>query len=168
MIMRRLCLILIFWSVCIKGYDQNNNPGLPTPNIYHQKGDDHFDRYEFRKAIVFYNHAFKKDTSDYLALLRMAEAYSRINLPIQAEECYRLVIESGKEVDSEYLLKYALALLINKKYDQSKHWLELYNKSVEDDIRGENYLGTIENLFAARLLRGLLSPRFWRKRSISV
>ena len=143
--MRRLCLILIFWSVCIKGYDQNNNPGLPTPNIYHQKGDDHFDRYEFRKAIVFYNHAFKKDTSDYLALLRMAEAYSRINLPIQAEECYRLVIESGKDVDSEYLLKYALALLINKKYDQSKHWLELYNKSVEDDIRGENYLGTIEN-----------------------
>ncbi len=143
--MKRLFLILILAVLCIIGYSQSDEKGLSNLNIYHQKGDDHFERYEFRKAIIFYSRALKKDTSDYMALLKMADAYSKINLPLQAEECYKLAIESKREIEKEYLLKYALALLVNKKYDESRHWLKLSNESVENDIRAENYLESIEN-----------------------
>jgi len=143
--MRRLCLILCIVAVCKISYSQDGDETFSGFNIYHKKGDDFFNRYEFEKAIVFYNRAYKKDTSDYLAILKQAEAYSKLNLLEQAEECYRIAINSCRDIDNEYLLKYALALLVNKKYEESKHWLRKYNQLVEDDIRGETYLETIEN-----------------------
>ncbi len=143
--MRLLCLIVLFGIIFNPGRGQSNDSLTLNLNIYHQKGDYYLDRYEFKRTIVFYNRAYKKDASDYYAILKKAEAYSRLNLTIQAEECYRIVLESNQEVENEYLLKYALALLVNKKYAKSRIWLDKYNQSVEDDIRGENYISSIEN-----------------------
>ncbi|MCG8700106.1 MAG: hypothetical protein MI922_18765, partial [Bacteroidales bacterium] len=123
---------------------------MHTENLYqqnklNQKGDFYLDRYEYKKAIDCYNRAFKKDTSSYYSLLRKAEALTKLNFSHEAEECYRMVIESGKPLENEYYLKYALTLLVNKKYDDSRKWLDIYNSKVDSDIRGKNYLKSINN-----------------------
>ena len=95
MAMRKLCLIILLgfiWGMC---YTQTNKELPSNPDIYNQKGDYYFDRYEFEKAIVFYNRSFKRNPLDNYALLRKAEAYSKLNLLKQAEQSYQMAIEGN-------------------------------------------------------------------------
>ncbi|MDC0584754.1 hypothetical protein OAO55_03390, partial [Bacteroidales bacterium] len=131
-------LLLTLFNTFILEAKQNINP-------FHTKGDYYYHRYEFKKSIVLYNRAFKKDSSDYLSLLKKGDAYSKLNSPIDAEKFYSIGIMNLDNVPSLYYLKYAITLLRNKKYSESKKWLNKYKQIVESDIRAQNYLSSIEN-----------------------
>jgi outer membrane protein OmpA-like peptidoglycan-associated protein len=138
--MRTCILILMFGLIsklCFTQVDANNSE---KRNVYNVKGNYYFDRNEFKKAIIYYNLAYQKDTSDYFSILKRAEAYAQLKLNAQAEECYRIVFESSFQVNNVYRLKYALVLLANNKPEEFKHWLGLYNQVVDKDIKGENNL----------------------------
>ena len=67
-------------------------------NVYNEKGNYYFDRGEYKKAIAYYNMAFQNDANDYFSVLKKAEAYNKLKLFPQSEECYRIVFESNKRI----------------------------------------------------------------------
>jgi outer membrane protein OmpA-like peptidoglycan-associated protein len=109
-------------------------------NVYNEKGNYYFDRGEYKKAIAYYNMAFQNDANDYFSILKKAEAYNKLKLFPQAEECYRIVFESNKRLDNVYRLKYALILLANNKPEDFKKWIGSYSQIVEEEVQSENYL----------------------------
>lgn len=121
-------------------YSQVSSEITEKRNIYNTKGDYYFDKKEYKKAILFYNMAFRHDKDDYFAVLKKAEAYTKLRLYPQAEFCYQSVFESKKRVENAYRLKYALTLLENNKKEEFKDWIERYMEVVEDEIESENYL----------------------------
>ena len=131
----------LFSNIC---YTQVNEPITEKRNIYNNKGNYYFDRNEFEKAIVYYNMAYIKDPDDYFSILKKAEAYTKLKLYPQAEECYHIVFETNRPLDNAYRLKYALILLTNNKQKEFKHWLDLYSQQVEEETKGENYLVSSE------------------------
>ena len=143
--MRTLILILLLGFISNLCYTQVNVTITEKRNIYNEKGNYYFDRNEFKKAIVFYNIASQRDANDYFSILRKAEAYTKLKLYPQAEECYRIVFESNQRLDNVYRLKYALVLLANNKPEEFKQWLGMYSQVVEEETKGENILVSSEN-----------------------
>ncbi len=142
--MRTLILIVLLGLISTFCYTQVNEAFTEKRNVYNDKGNYYFDRNEFKKAIVYYNLAYKKDPGDYFSILKKAEAYTKLKLYHQAEECYRIVLESNRPLDNVYRLKYALVLLANNKQEEFKHWIGLYSQVVEEETKGENYLVSSE------------------------
>lgn len=143
--MKKLTLLLLLTIISFAINGQEPSKAANLEQLYMLKADDYFNRYEFRKAIIYYNKAYRKDTSNYMALLKKAEAYGKLNLFVQAELSYRQVFESGYSPAGKYMLMFALTLLANEKFDESKFWLNLYNQQVDDDFRAKAYLQSIEN-----------------------
>jgi outer membrane protein OmpA-like peptidoglycan-associated protein len=142
--MRTLILIILFGLLSNICYNQVNTDITERSNVYNKKGDYYLDRNEFKKAIIFYNMAYQKDTSDYFSVLKKADAFTKLKLFPQAEECYRIVVETNLQIGNVYKLKYALVLLANNKPDEFKHWIGLYNQVVEEEVKSENYLVSSE------------------------
>jgi len=142
--MRTLILIVLLGLISTFCYTQLSKTITEKRNVYNNKGNYYFDRNEFEKAIVYYNMAYKKDPYDYFSILKKAEAYTKLKLYPQAEECYRIVFGSNRPLDNAYRLKYALVLLANNKQEEFKQWLGLYNQVVEEETKGENYLVSSE------------------------
>jgi outer membrane protein OmpA-like peptidoglycan-associated protein len=138
--MRTLLFIWVFGiisNLCISQVQENI---AEKRNVYNDKGDYYFYRNEFKKAIVYYNLAFQHDGGDYFSVLKKAEAYSKLKLFPQAEECYSIVFASNQRLDNTYRLKYAMVLLANNKLTEFKKWLASYSQIVDEEIKGENYL----------------------------
>ncbi|MGD2035244.1 MAG: hypothetical protein PVF73_09330, partial [Bacteroidales bacterium] len=138
--MRTLILLVLLGIAGNVSFSQTGGKITEKRNVYNEKGDYYFERKEFKKAIVFYNMAYRKDEDDYFSVLKKAEAYTKLNWYPQAEECYRIVFGANREVDNVYRLKYALLLLDNNNPGEFKKWLEKYNEIIEEEIEGENYL----------------------------
>jgi|GEM_PF-2915243 len=111
-----------------------------------QKGDYHLNRLEYHKAAVCYKRAIKKDPDDQYAILRLAETYSYLKEHEVAEKLYREVVTDYTAIDDSYLLKYALVLFSNKKYDESEFWLKKYNNIIEDQLKKVKEVGTKTDL----------------------
>jgi len=138
--MRTILLTLLLGLITSYCYSQANVPIIEKRNVYNQKGNLHFDKGEYKKALVYYNMAFQHDASDYFSVLKKAEAYSRLKLFPQAEQCYRIIFDSKLQADNSYRLKYALVLLESKKTDDFKKWIANYNQKVEEEIQRDNLL----------------------------
>lgn len=138
--MRTLISILLFGLLSGICFAQSGEEISEKRNVYNTKGNYHLERNEFKKAIVYYNMAYRMDASDYFSILQKAEAYTQLKMYRQAEECYRIVFETNKRLNNAYRLKYALVLLENDKIEAFKHWLDSYNEVVEDEVESENYL----------------------------
>ncbi len=138
--MRRIIWIWFFGIISNICFAQVSESITEKRNVYNQKGNFYYDRGEYKKSIVYYNLAFQKDGSDYFSVLKKAEAYAKLKLFPQAEECYRIVFETNLRIDNAYRLKYALVLLADNKIVEFKQWLKLYNQIVEEEIQSQNYL----------------------------
>ncbi len=143
--MRTLILILLVGLMSDICYTQTDGKIIEKQNVYNKKGDYYLYNKEFKKAIVYYNMAFQKDPKDYFSILKKAEAYSKLKLYPQAEECYRIVIESVQSLDNVYRLKYAYMLFANDKKEEFRKMMNKYMEIVEEEIEGENYLISSEN-----------------------
>ncbi|GAH84326.1 unnamed protein product, partial [marine sediment metagenome] len=69
-------LTLLFGLISNICYAQVSANITEKRNVFNKKGDYYLDRNEFKKAIVYYNMAYQKDTSDYFSILKKAEAFA--------------------------------------------------------------------------------------------
>jgi outer membrane protein OmpA-like peptidoglycan-associated protein/tetratricopeptide (TPR) repeat protein len=143
--MRTIILILLLGFIANLGQSQVNVAVAEKRNSFNEKANYYFDKGDYKKAIVYYNMAFQNDATDYFSVLKKAEAYTKLKLFSQAEECYRAVFESNQRLDNAYKLKYALVLLANNKIDDFAHWLNEYSRVVDAELQGENYIVSKEN-----------------------
>ena len=135
MSMRTLIFILLFRVIWVTGYSQTNVNEQELSNTYNEKGDYFFGKKNYDKAIVFYNMAYKEYSNSY-SVFKKAEAYTRLNLLEQAEECYKTAFKSTQRVDNIFRLKYALVLLTNNKPTEARKWLSKYKEIIQEDIKG--------------------------------
>jgi outer membrane protein OmpA-like peptidoglycan-associated protein/tetratricopeptide (TPR) repeat protein len=138
--MRAVFLLVLFGFLSHLCMSQSDTEITEKRNLYNKKGDYYFEKKEYEKAILFYSMAYKQDGSDYFSVLKKADAFTKLKLYPQAEECYRIVFESGKRPDNIYKLKYALVLLENNKQEEFKRWINQYSEVVGDEIESDNYL----------------------------
>ncbi len=142
--MRALLLIFLFGivnNICFSQTDASIND---VRNVYDEKGDYYFDKREYKKAIVYYNMAYKKDANNYYSVLRKAEAYTSLELLDQAAESYRIVFETDLFIPNEYRLKYANILLKNKDIKGFEKWMGKYNEIVYSETKGGNYISSAD------------------------
>ncbi len=143
--MRTLIFFLLIGLVWNSSYSQVSVSASGSNNVYNVKGDYFFKKDEFKKAIVYYNMAYKNSSSNYYSILRKAEAYELLKMYSQAEECYKIVFKDNPRIDNVYRLRYAIVLLSNNKQEESKVWLDNYNKFVEEDTKGANLISDAES-----------------------
>ena len=134
--MRTFFIILLIGIIIPVCKSQKGEVSYYTPNVYIEKGDYYLGKKNYKKAIVYYNMALKKD-ANYYSILRKAEAYEALKLDDQAVECYRILFQTSYEVDNEYYLKYALLLLKTNNIKGYEHWLDRYNKNIEAEIKSK-------------------------------
>jgi outer membrane protein OmpA-like peptidoglycan-associated protein len=140
--MRALLVIFLFGVFSNICYSQKNADINDIHNVYDEKGDYYFDKKEFKKAIVYYNMAYKHDANNYYSVLRKAETFTSLELYDQAAECYRLLFETDLYIPNEHRLKFALLLLKNKDITGFEKWMGKYNEIVNSEIHG--YISSAE------------------------
>ncbi|NBC82460.1 MAG: OmpA family protein [Bacteroidetes bacterium] len=131
--MRALLVILLAGTLNLTGYAQTAVSTYDQQNVFINKGDYYFSRNEYKKAIVYYNMAFKKD-NNYYSVLRKAEAFTALKQYDKAVECYRIVFNSDLQVTNKHRLNYALLLLDNRNITGYEKWLSKYNEIVRSEI----------------------------------
>jgi outer membrane protein OmpA-like peptidoglycan-associated protein len=140
--MRAILVIFLFGLFCSICYSQPKASIFDVRNVYDQKGDYYFDKKEYKKAIVYFNMAYKLDASNYYSVLRKAEAFALLELNDQAAECYRIIFETDLQITNEYRLQYAMLLLKNKDIIGFEKWMVRYNDIVHSEIH--NYTSSTE------------------------
>jgi outer membrane protein OmpA-like peptidoglycan-associated protein/tetratricopeptide (TPR) repeat protein len=134
--MRVLTFLLLLTFFIQPGFTQKKTGINDIRNVYDEKGDYYFDQKQYKKAIVYYNMAFKKDQNNYYSVLRKAEAFSALELYDQAAESYGIIFETNLYIPNEFRYKYALLLLNNKNIKGFEEWLGKYNQIVNEEISG--------------------------------
>jgi outer membrane protein OmpA-like peptidoglycan-associated protein len=140
--MRALLIVFLFGlfqSIC---YPQNTVSITDIRNVYDEKGDYYFDKKDFKKAIVYYNMAYRHDANNYYSVLRKAEAFATLELYDQAAACYGIIFATELHITNDYRLEYALLLLKNKDITGFEKWMGIYNEIVRSEIH--DYLTSTE------------------------
>ncbi len=140
--MRKLLLTVLFGLLYSVSYSQATANINDVHNIYDEKGDYYFDKKDFKKAIVYYNMAYKLDPNNYYSVLKKAEAFASMDLYDQATECYRIIFATNLQIPNEHRLKFALLLLKNKDIKGFEKWMGNYNEIVRSEIH--DYLTATE------------------------
>jgi len=110
-----------------------------------QQGDRYFQEMAFVRALDYYQSAYKKDSTNHEAKLKIAESYRKLNQPEKAEKWYALAIQEESSTSAEYYLYYAEALSSNGKYEEAKEWYEKYAQKQGKERRVLNRIKGIEN-----------------------
>ncbi|MBN1119365.1 MAG: OmpA family protein [Bacteroidales bacterium] len=139
--MRTLFLTLAIFFIGNTAFSQVTD----KRNVFDEKGDFYFYRGEYEKAIVYYNMAYVKDINNIYSILQKAEAYKSLELYAQAIECYRIAFKKNPDLDNTYRLDFALVLYKNKNLSEFRKWINAYNKYVEDEVAGTNYISSMDN-----------------------
>ena len=93
------------------------------------------DELSYSQAIEQYTQILE-DSDDPQAKIRLAEAYRKVNDPINAEYWYGQVVRLP-ESEPIHKLYYGQALQQNGKCDQAREWYSLYIQEQPDDLRGQ-------------------------------
>ncbi len=142
--MRTICFSAFLLFLALIGNAQSADI-VEKRNIYTKKGDFYTEKGDYDKAILFYNMAYENDKTDYLSILKKADAYSKLALYPQAVNSYRFVFEQPVRPANSYRLKYALALQANGQYSEFKKVIKEYSDLVELEIGSGNTLVSAEN-----------------------
>ncbi len=140
--MRAILILVLIGIYSSLGYAQKKASISDVRNVYDEKGDYYFDKKDFKKAIVYYNMAYKKDANNFYSILRKAESYSKLGLYDQAAESFRVIFNTNLYIPNEFRLQYALLSLKNKDISNYEKWMDIYNKEVVSEIKG--YLSSSE------------------------
>jgi len=139
--MKAQLIALLFVITCSLAFPQNASI-TDIHNIFDEKGDYYFEKKDYKKAIVYYNMAYKKDANNYYSVLKKAEAFNALGHYDQAAECYRIVFSSNLHITNDHRLDYALLLLKNKNIPAFEDWMSKYNEIVYEEIH--HYVSSTE------------------------
>jgi outer membrane protein OmpA-like peptidoglycan-associated protein/tetratricopeptide (TPR) repeat protein len=142
--MRAFILLLLLGIFSNPAFSQAKTSINDIRNIFDEKGDYYFDRKEYKKAIIYFNMAFKHDAKNYYSVLRKAETYTKMGLLDQAAECYRTIFETDLYIPNEFRLQFALLLFKNKDIKGFDQWMGKYNEIVYTEISDKGYLSDAE------------------------
>ncbi len=140
--MKRIITFLTVSAISILVFSQGSTSITDIRNVFDEKGDYYFERQDFKKAIVYYNMAYKKDARNYYSVMRKAEAYTALELYLQSAECYRIIFDTDLRIPNNYRLEYALTLMKIGNIPGFEEWLAKYNEVVTTDMGGQNYISS--------------------------
>jgi outer membrane protein OmpA-like peptidoglycan-associated protein len=85
------------------------------------KGDKHYEKAEFIKAIPYYKKESRSKSMDRKqeALIKLGNSYRSINDYVHAEESYQKALEINSNVAPEVFYNYAQVLKVNNKYQEA-------------------------------------------------
>jgi len=109
--------------------------------------DDHFNRYDFYKAIPMYEQLLRSAPDDSELYLKLAISYNQLNDNQNAEKYYAFLVNQ-KDVKPMYLLNYAKALAGNGKYDKAAIYYSKYQEAMAEDPRGGAFAEAYKHLNA--------------------
>jgi outer membrane protein OmpA-like peptidoglycan-associated protein len=132
--MRAILVVFLFGILSKTCFTQTNKSFDDVRNVYDDKGDYYFDKKDYKKAIVYYNMAYKKDSSNYYSVLKKAEAFASLDLLDQAAESFSILFGTNLRIPNEYRLEYAMLLLKNKNITGFEKWMATYNDFVNTEI----------------------------------
>ncbi|WP_420315780.1 OmpA family protein [Ekhidna sp.] len=111
-----------------------------------ERGDRSYTNGSFEEAAVFYERAFKKDTTNSALALKIAESYHHIDQFKTAENWFRTGLRNNENLTTQNMLDFAQVLMANQKYEEAEVWLKKY-KSVEGShLIAAKKLSSIANL----------------------
>lgn len=110
-------------------------------------GDKKYEAMAYKEAVENYIIAYNKDENNIEVIEKIADCYTKLNNPTQAEIWYEKVVMLSEiaEVDPINLFYYAEALKANGKYKEAAAWFRAYNAQVDYDDRIASKLDAIEN-----------------------
>ena len=110
---------------------------LTAQNNDTKKADKHFDRLEFVDAAKQYEKLIKKGKGDAYVYKRAAEAnYNLFNMK-EAERFYKLFIRKNEGIEAEDYFRFASALKVNGKIDESNENMQEFVQLAPDDKRAQ-------------------------------
>lgn len=121
-----------------------------------KKGDKHYDRLEYVKAIEDYEKLVSKGDADAYVYNRLADSYYNLYNTKEAERYYKLYIESSSNAEAEAHYRYAQMLKANKKFDASNEAMQAFSNQSPNDERAKAYKANPDYL--PKLLNG--EPKF--------
>ncbi len=131
-------LFLLIAPVLISGMVMAEKPIVKV-------GDWYYKQFDYRKAILFYEQALKKDAGNVYVLSKIADSYRLINDWAKAEEYYAQVVkQDGANVINR--LYYAEALRANQKYAEAKVMYKEYSDAVPADASVKERMAGIDKI----------------------
>jgi outer membrane protein OmpA-like peptidoglycan-associated protein/tetratricopeptide (TPR) repeat protein len=108
-------------------------------------GDWYYRQFDYRKAIVFYEKALKKDQQNVYVLQKIADSYRLINDWVKAETYYGQLAQlpNANVINKLY---YAEALRANQKYAEAKIYYKQYQDLVPTDNSVKDRLAGIDKV----------------------
>ncbi|WP_179213427.1 OmpA family protein [Ekhidna lutea] len=111
-----------------------------------ERGNRSYKNGAYQEAAIFYERAFKKDTTNSALALKIAESYHHIDQFKTAENWFRIGIQNNELPTAQNMLDFAQVLMANQKYEEAEVWLKKY-KSVEGShLIASKKLSSIENI----------------------
>lgn len=107
-----------------------------------------FEQSRYEEAVPLYTKLYKRDTTRRDLAIKIGESYSRINDHSKAEYWFSKGIERTNTDQAEVWMSYAQSLIANKKHNEAKKWLELYNEYISEDQRVIKKLAALDNFHA--------------------
>ena len=108
-------------------------------------GDWYFKQFDYRKAILFYERALKKDQANNYVKQKMADSYRLINDEVNAE-IYYADLAKADNANVINKLYYAEALRANQKYADAKVYYKQYLDLVPSDNSVKERLAGIDKV----------------------
>ena len=98
--MRALPVVILCVFLHTLGFSQARTSIFDVRNVYDEKGDYYYDKKDIKKAIVYYNMAYKLNSNNYYSVLRKAEAFTSLGLYDQAAECYSVIFATDLHIST--------------------------------------------------------------------
>jgi outer membrane protein OmpA-like peptidoglycan-associated protein/tetratricopeptide (TPR) repeat protein len=105
------------------------------------QANKYYENYHYASAIPLYELWIERHPTDDAVLLKLADAYAKVNDSRKGEVAYQQLAERRKG-DKEVILNYALMLARNGKYEKSEQYFQQY-KDLGGDTRGERYVNAL-------------------------
>ena len=102
-----------------------------------KKGDKHFDRLEYVKAIDDYEKLVEKEKANTYVYRRLAQSYFNVYKTKKAERFYELVVKDEENAKPNDFLQYAKTLQANGKYDAFQKAMKKFADLKPNDQRAQ-------------------------------
>ncbi|MFA8435115.1 MAG: OmpA family protein [Marinifilaceae bacterium] len=113
---RYLLLIFLVFMICAGGMSQT---------IMNRKGDKAYEKFNYKRAVEFYENSLAIDSTNVHVIRRLANAYDKIGEFRKGHQIYRLLMENDFHRDSD-LLNYAFFVKKRGEYREALNRLEQY------------------------------------------
>jgi tetratricopeptide (TPR) repeat protein len=110
-----------------------------------KQANEHFDRYEYTKAIDLYEQVLRKEKNNAESLEKVAECYRLTSNTRKAEIAYKKAIKNNP---TNHFLHFRLgqALMSNQKYHEAQESFSKYTELVPYDNRGWDFAESCKNI----------------------